>query len=67
MNRQEFEELELQVQQSGLPFQNLCSITKYMACMHINRLLSECKLKNIGYRNHPVYMAVPGNFGVTRE
>lgn len=48
-------------------FQNLCSITKYMACMHINRLLWEGRLKNIGYRNHPVYMAVPGNFGVTRE
>lgn len=48
-------------------FQDMCSITKYMACMHINRLLSECKLKNIGYRNHPVYMIVPGNFGVTRE
>lgn len=48
-------------------FQDLCSITKYMACMHINRLLSEGMLKNIGYRNHPVYMAVPGNFGVSRE
>lgn len=48
-------------------FQNQCSITKYMACIHINRLLSEGKLKNIGYRNHPIYTAVPGNFGVSRE
>lgn len=48
-------------------FQNQCSITKYMACIHINRLLSEGKLKNIGYRRHPIYTAVPGNFGVPRE
>lgn len=48
-------------------FQNQCSITKYMACIHINRLLSEGKLKNIGYRRHPIYTAVPGNFGVSRE
>lgn len=48
-------------------FQNLCSITKYMACIHINRLLLEGKLKNIGYKNHPIYSAVPGNFGVSRE
>lgn len=48
-------------------FQKLCSITKYMACLHINRLLSEGRLKNVGYRNHPVYMAVPGNFGVSGE
>lgn len=46
-------------------FQRLCSITKYMACMHINRLIAEGKLKNVGYRNHPVYMAVAGNFGVS--
>ena len=48
-------------------FQNQCSITKYMACIHINRLLSEGKLKNIGYRRHHIYTAVPGNFGVSRE
>lgn len=48
-------------------FQNQCSITKYMACIHINRLLSEGKLKNIGYRKHPIYTAVLGNFGVSRE
>lgn len=48
-------------------FQNQCSITKYMACIHINRLLSEGKLKNIGYRRHPIYTAVPGNFGVSRD
>lgn len=48
-------------------FQNQCSITKYMACIHINRLLSEGKLKNIGYRRHPIYTALPGNFGVSRE
>lgn len=48
-------------------FQNQCSITKYMACIHINRLISEGKLKNIGYRRHPIYTAVPGNFGVSRE
>ena len=40
-------------------FQNQCSITKYMACIHINRLLSEGKLKNIGYRRHPIYTSVP--------
>lgn len=48
-------------------FQNQCSITKYMACIHINRLISEGKLKNIGYRRHPIYTAVPGNFWVSRE
>ncbi|MGL4520399.1 MAG: HU family DNA-binding protein [Phocaeicola sp.] len=36
--------------------QNLCSITRYMARRHINRLLGEKKLVNIGYKNHPIYM-----------
>lgn len=47
--------------------QKICSITKYMACMQINRLLEEGRLKNIGYTNHPIYVAVPGNFGLSME
>ncbi|MGL4520324.1 MAG: HU family DNA-binding protein [Phocaeicola sp.] len=38
--------------------QRLCSITRYMARRHINRLLRENKLVNIGYKNHPIYTAV---------
>lgn len=49
-----------------IELQKICSITRYMAVLHINRLLKEGKLENIGYRNHPIYMAVPGNFGVSR-
>lgn len=49
-----------------IELQNICSITRYMAVLHINRLLKEGKLENIGYRNHPIYMAIPGNFGVPR-
>lgn len=48
-------------------FQNICSITRYMAGLHINRLLKEGKIQDIGYRNHPIYTAVPGNFGVSRD
>lgn len=47
-----------------LQLQNICSITRYMANLYINRFLSEGRLENIGYKNHPVYVAVPGNFGV---
>lgn len=46
-----------------IQLQNICSITRYMANLFINRLLSEGRLENIGYKNHPVYVAVPGNFG----
>lgn len=49
-----------------IELQNICSITRYMAVLHINRLLKEGKLENIGYRNHPIYIAVPGNSGVPR-
>ena len=38
-----------------------------MANLYINRFLSEGMLENIGYKNHPVYVAVPGNFGVQAE
>ena len=47
--------------------QRKCSITKYMACILINRLIDEGKIRNIGYRTHPIYAAVPGNFGVQAE
>ncbi|MGL5273862.1 MAG: HU family DNA-binding protein [Phocaeicola sp.] len=50
---------------NSLEFQQICSITRYMARRHINRLVAENKLVNIGHRIHPIYRAVPGNFGVS--
>ena len=47
-----------------IQLQDICFITRYMANLYINRFLSEGMLENIGYKNHPVYVAVPGNFGV---
>lgn len=48
-------------------FQRLCSITRYMAGQYIKRLLKEGKLENIGYSNHPIYVASPGYFNVSKE
>lgn len=52
---------------NSLELQRICSITRYMARRHINQLVAENRLENIGYRSHPIYRAVPGNFGVSRD
>lgn len=47
--------------------QRLCSITKYMAGLHIKRLMSNGSLCNIGFRNHPLYVPSPGSLGTPKE
>lgn len=46
--------------------QDKCSITRYMAGLHISRLLEKGKLKNIGYSNHPIYVAVSDNLETSK-
>lgn len=43
--------------------QHICSITRYMAMIHIKRLTDSGKLANIGFKNHPLYVPVDENFG----
>lgn len=42
--------------------QELCSMTRYMAMQQIKRLTNSGKLINIGFKNHPLYVPVPGCF-----
>lgn len=46
--------------------QRVCSLTRYMATRYINRLVKEGRLENIAFPRHPIYIPVPGNFGVPR-
>lgn len=43
--------------------QRICSLTRYMATIHIKRLTESGKIVNIGFRNHPLYVPVKGSFG----
>lgn len=36
--------------------QDMLSMTRYMANLHIKRLVNEGKITNIGFENHPVYI-----------
>lgn len=47
--------------------QDICSTTRYMAMQQIKRLTGSGKLVNVGFRNHPLYMPVPGSFGTKEE
>ena len=43
-------------------FQQVCHLTKSTALKHINRLVEEKKIQNVGSPKHPLYMPVPGNY-----
>ncbi|MEY8685624.1 HU family DNA-binding protein [Bacteroides sp. AN502(2024)] len=48
-------------------FQEVCCMTRTTANRHLRRLLEEGKLKNIGKRMQPIYVAATGYYGVSRE
>lgn len=48
-------------------FQNLCAMTRTTANRHLRRLRDEGKLKNIGGSRLPLYVAVEGYYGVSRD
>ena len=48
-------------------FQEVCSMTRTTANRHLRRLQQEGKLRNIGKRMQPVYVAVAGYYGVSHD
>lgn len=47
--------------------ESLCSFTRTTAARHMNRLVKEGKIKNIGLRNQPIYIPVPGAYNITNN
>ena len=45
----------------------VCCMTRTTANRHLRRLLEEGKLKNIGKRMQPIYVAAAGYYGVSRD
>ncbi|WP_455592139.1 HU family DNA-binding protein [Bacteroides sp.] len=45
--------------------QSICNMTKITAIRCLKRLISEEKIKNIGLKNQPVYVPVPGHYHVS--
>ena len=48
-------------------FQEVCCMTRTTANRHLRRLLEDGKLKNIGKRMQPIYVAAAGYYGVSRD
>lgn len=48
-------------------FQEVCCMTRTTANRHLRRLLEEGKLRNIGKRIQPIYVAAAGYYGVSRD
>lgn len=48
-------------------FQEVCCMTRTTVNRHLRRLLEEGKLKNIGKRMQPIYVASAGYYGVSRD
>ena len=48
-------------------FQEVCCMTRTTANRHLRQLLEEGKLKNIGKRMQPIYVAAAGYYGVSRD
>lgn len=48
-------------------FQEVCCMTWTTANRHLRRLLEEGKLRNIGKRMQPIYVAAAGYYGVSRD
>lgn len=47
--------------------QGVCQMTRITAIRCIRRLLSEGKIKNIGLKHQPIYVPVPGHYGVSAD
>ena len=48
-------------------FQEVCCMIRTTANRHLRRLLEEGKLRNIGKRMQPIYVASAGYYGVSRD
>ena len=48
-------------------FQALCGMARTTANVHLKRLQQEGKLKNVGKPTQPIYRAMPGYYGVSRD
>ena len=48
-------------------FQEVCCMTRTTANRQLRRLLEEGKLRNIGKRMQPIYVAAAGYYGVSRD
>ena len=48
-------------------FQEACCMTRTTANRHLRRLQEEGKLRNIGKRMQPIYVAAAGYYGVSRD
>ena len=48
-------------------FQEVCCMTRTTVNRHLRRLLEEGKLRNIGKRMQPIYVAAAGYYGVSRD
>ena len=48
-------------------FQEVCCMIRTTANRHLRRLLEEGKLRNIGKRMQPIYVAAAGYYGVSRD
>lgn len=48
-------------------FQNLCELTKTTAADRLRKLREAGKLNNIGLRTQPIYVPMPGYYGVSRD
>ena len=48
-------------------FREVCCMTRTTANRHLRRLLEEGKLRNIGKRMQPIYVAAAGYYGVSRD
>lgn len=48
-------------------FQGLCGLTKTTATDRLRKLREAGKLKNIGLRTQPIYVPMPGYYGVSRD
>lgn len=44
--------------------EELCNMTRITANRHMKRLIDEGKIKNIGLPKQPIYVPVPGNYGI---
>ena len=48
-------------------FQALCGMARTTANVHLKRLQQEGTLKHVGKPTQPIYRAMPGYYGVSRD
>ena len=58
---------EVEIDMQRRDFQSLCGMVRSTAMIHIRRICQEGKLQNLGLRNQPIYVPVPGFYGTSRD